>query len=89
MMQLNIDIRSPKSSACPRGTPNWTQTEEEKRQFDDGDSLSPSEVTRYTRIAARVNFLAQDRMDIASAAREAKRSNNGTPQVMTGTNSSE
>ena len=35
--------------------------------------LSADEVTRYRRIAARANFLAQDRMDIAYAAKEVTR----------------
>ena len=41
---------------------------------DDKDgALSAFETTRYRRIAARANFLAQDRMDIASATKEATR----------------
>ena len=63
------------------------ETEEEKRQYlnerklsgklgcsldnDDGDTLSSHEVTRYKRIAARANFLAQDRVDITFATKEA------------------
>ena len=38
---------------------------------DNGDTLSADEVTRYRRIAARANFSAQDRMDIAFATKEA------------------
>ena len=40
---------------------------------DKEDALSEDEVTRYRRIAAWANFLAQDRMDIAYAAKEATR----------------
>ena len=40
---------------------------------DKEDALSAGEVTRYKRIAARANFLAQDRMDIAYASKEATR----------------
>ena len=35
--------------------------------------MSADEVTRYRRIASRANFLAQDRMDIAFARKEATR----------------
>ena len=38
---------------------------------DKEDALSEDEVTRYKRVAARANFLAQDRMDVAYAAKEA------------------
>ena len=40
---------------------------------NNGDTLSAEEVTRYRRIAARANFLEQDRMDIAFATKEATR----------------
>ena len=40
---------------------------------DDGDALSADEVTRYRRIAARLNFLAQDRINIVFATKEATR----------------
>ena len=36
---------------------------------NDGDMLSPGEVTRYRRIPAGANLLAQDRMDIVFAAK--------------------
>ena len=65
------------------------ETEEEKRQDlnerrlsgklgckldnDDGDTLSSHEVTRYRRIAARANFLAQDRVDITFDTKEGTR----------------
>ena len=38
-----------------------------------GNPLRADEITRYRRIAARANFLAQDRMDIAFATKEATR----------------
>ena len=38
-----------------------------------GNTSSADEITRYRRIAARANFLAQDRMDIAFATKEATR----------------
>ena len=66
-----------------------TEEEEEKRQDlserrlssklggkpddDSGDTLSADEVTRCRRIAARADLLAQDRMDIAFATKEATR----------------
>ena len=40
---------------------------------DNDEALSAHDVTRYKRIAARANFLAQDRMDIAYATKEATR----------------
>ena len=40
---------------------------------DKEDALSADEVTRYRRVAARANFLAQDRMDISYATKEATR----------------
>ena len=40
---------------------------------DSGHTLSADEVTRCRRTAARLNFLAQDRMDIAFATKEATR----------------
>ena len=40
---------------------------------DKDEALSADEVTRYRRIAARANFLAQDMMDIAYATKEATR----------------
>ena len=40
---------------------------------DRNNALSADEVTRYRRIAARANFLAQDRMDIAYATKESTR----------------
>ena len=40
---------------------------------DNGDTLSADEATTYWRIAARANFVAQDRMDIAYATKEATR----------------
>ena len=40
---------------------------------NNGDTLNADEVTRYRTIAARANFLAQDRMDIALATKEATR----------------
>ena len=44
-----------------------------KLNGEDGDASSPDEVTRYRRIAASANFLAQDRMDIAFASKAATR----------------
>ena len=38
-----------------------------------GNTLSADEMTRYRRIAARVNFLAHDKMDVAFATKEATR----------------
>ena len=40
---------------------------------DINEPLSADEVTRYKRTAVRANFLAQDRMDIAHATKEATR----------------
>ena len=67
--------------STPAAKETGRETEEEKRHYlndrrlsgkvgcklddDDGDTLSSDEVTRYSRIAARANFLAQDRTDIA------------------------
>ena len=40
---------------------------------DNGDTLSADEVTRCRRTAARATFLAQGRLDIACATKEATR----------------
>ena len=45
-----------------------------KMNDDENDeALSAEEMTRFRRIAARANFLAQDKMDIAYATKEATR----------------
>ena len=49
--------------------------------MDDGDrndALSADEGTRYSRIAARANFMAHDRMDLANAHECSYKANDGT-----------
>ena len=52
--------------AAGRTSPGTKEENEEK----DGQLLSPSEATRFGGLAARANYLAQDRADIAFASKE-------------------
>ena len=63
-----------------RDTTRFERAQIERKAGKQGGNhaLSADEVTRYRRIAARANFLAPDRMDIAYATKEATRKNDGT-----------
>ena len=47
---------------------------------DDGDTLSSGEVTRYRRIAARANLLAEERMDMSVCYKGSDEANDGVHQ---------